>query len=798
MMDRSQNELQILGETLKRYVFVSLGYWYLFAIAIVLAIVFAKIKNRYAKSIYSIYTTIQIESRSRPELYAGGIPISTSVNLENEIGILTSYTLNYRVLKQLPDFEVSYYLDNKFSADRELYKNSPFRVVFDTTFNPAYGKKFFLKILDTNTVEVWTNESKPVKVRFGSFYNDGTYSFFIEKTENFSPSQAGKQFYFIRRNLESLANQYSNRLRIDKRSPNSSILWIWMETSVPRKDIDYLNKLAELYIQRRLEQKNEIAIKTIEFIDRQLEVFSDSLKVAEDQLQYFKQQNIDISDKGISLNEQLKDIERQIKTVEYKQNYYRQLLELIKVPGFQSVIPPSAVGIDDPILEQYLTTLTNALFEQQALQLTVKESDVIPLAAQKKLKVEQIRKSIELYINQALKYTEQTLADLKQKRDKLSEEIKKLPVVERQFMQISRKFDINNEIYTFLMERRMEAGITLASSKPDAQVLDKAVMQTLRFKRKVGYISLTKAIIFAVIIVVIIITLIFIFDNKIKNKTEIEQLTDIPIVGTITRNKSNALVPVVQHPRSTIAESFRSLKTNLLYFMVDTPSKVMLVTSTISGEGKSFITSNLAAMFAFSAKKTVILEADLRKPQIHKNFEIEKDVGISTYLIGEHTYEEILIKTDIENLWIVPSGEIPPNPVELLETRKMRDLIERLKQDFDYIIIDSPPVGIVTDALVLAHYSDIMIFVVRQLYSTKQSIRLINELREKNRIERVVIVINDIITSFVYGMRYGYGYNYGYGYGYSYGYGYYEDEEPQNWLQKIGIALRRFLSNFIR
>ncbi len=794
MYDNPNSDLQNIAENLKKYFFLALGYWYIVVIAIALSFTYAKIKNRYAKRIYSIYTTIYIEPyKSRPEIYAGGIPIMSGVNLENEMGILTSYDLNYKVITQLDEFKISYFLKNKFSADKELYKSSPFEVIVDSTSkNPQF--KYFVKILDSKTFEIWKNKEKHKKLKFGEYFTDGNIKFFILKTQYFSPAYYGRTFYFIKHNVAQLAHEYSQRLKINKRSPNSSILWLWMETSVPYKDIDYLNKLAELYIKQRLEQKNQIAIKTIEFIDNQLKTFSDSLKQAEDLMQNLKQKNIHITDKGANLNDELKTIELQIKKLEIKQTYYKQLLQILENSDYQSIVPPAAIGIDDKILDDYLMKLSDAIYSKQIIDLTVKQDQIIPIAKLKQVKIQQIKNSLIQYIKQAISYTQNSIKELKNKKQQIQEELLQIPIAERELMQITRKFDINNQIYTFLMERRMEAGITLASSKPDARVIDKARPETIRFKKKVGYISTTKAIIFSIILAFTIIFLINILDTKIKNKNEIEALTKIPIAGTITHNKTGSILPVINHPRSTIAESFRSLKTNLLYFSIDKPAKKILITSTISSEGKSFIASNLAALFAISNKKTVIVETDLRKPKIHNNFNVDNNVGISTYLIGESQYEQILIKTNIDNLWIIPSGEIPPNPVELLESQKMQKLVKKLEQDFDYIIFDTPPVGIVTDALVIARYSDIFLFVIRLLYSTRQSIKLINDIKSKHGIEKIMIVVNDIRISLMYGIKYGYNYGYGYGYGYSYGYGYYEDESQNSWTQRISFKIRKLVN----
>ncbi len=779
-----RNELEIVIEQAKHFILTSLGFWYLYVIAFILAFGFAKFKNRYSRSVYSIYTTIYIESRyTQPEIYAGGIPISPGINLENEIGKLTSYQMNYDVLRQLPGFENQYFLDRRLAYDIELYKTSPIKITFATQSDPLYNLPIHVTISDTGHITISIgNDKKQQHLAFGQPYTQGNISFMIDKTNNFSGQSIGKHYYIIHKNIKDLAHSYSQKLRIDLRSPNSTILWIWMETTTPQKDIDYLNKLAQQYINQRVNKKNEIAIKTIEFIDHQLGIFLDSLKVAEQQMTQFKKTNItNISDQGQSLNQELKQVETQIKTLQIKKAYYTNLLSLLEQHKDQDLIlpPPSIIGINDNGLQNLINKLADAIAQRDKASLIVKDQQRLPTTRQANLQILSLKNSIYQYVLQSIDYTDKAIKNLEQQRQQLYTHLLKFPVAERQYLQLNRKFEINNKIYTFLMQRRMEAGITLASSRPDAEIIDRAQPETIRFKRRVGYISTIKTIVIAIVIVLLIITLIFVLDNKIKSRADVERLTDIPIVGTITENRSEFQIPVIRYPRSSITEAFRSLRTNILYYMVDTPAQVILLTSTVGGEGKTFVSTNLAAIFAGTGKKTIILEADLRKPKVQTYFNIDYEAGIVTYLIGEHEYDQIIHKTFIENLFIIPCGEIPPNPVELIESQKMQELINQLRKEFDIIIIDSPPVGIVTDALVLAKYSDIMLFVIRQLYSTRQSIKLLNELKERKKLDRIAIIVNDIKTNLVYGLKYGYGYSFGYGYGISYGYGYYQEEEEE-------------------
>jgi len=266
------------------------------------------------------------------------------------------------------------------------------------------------------------------------------------------------------------------------------------------------------------------------------------------------------------------------------------------------------------------------------------------------------------------------------------------------------------------------------------------------------------------------IILIDYLNNKIIDKNDIEKVTTVPVIGFISHNSLKTELPIVENPGSTLSESFRSVRTNLKYFLKETQCPVIAVSSTITSEGKTFVSANLASILTLSGNKVLLVGLDLRKPRIHKIFGINNDLGISNFLIGEKKFEDVVIKTEIDNLWYAPAGPVPPNPAELIDSEAMRDFIEKSKKKFDYIIIDTPPVAIVTDAILVSPFTDFYLFVVRQRYSSKNTLELIEDLHRKGNIKNLGIVMNDIsLTGYYgYGLRYGYSAGYGYSYGYNY------------------------------
>jgi len=367
--------------------------------------------------------------------------------------------------------------------------------------------------------------------------------------------------------------------------------------------------------------------------------------------------------------------------------------------------------------------------------------------------------------------------------------VQKLPGTERQMIDIQRKFTINDQIYTFLLEKRAEAGITRASNTSDHKILDIARPENAVIVKPKISINYMMALVIGGAFPLLLIILIEFFDNKINSRKDIENSTNVPVLGSIGHNKNISELPVIETPKSALTESFRALRANLKFLLKEKERKVIAISSTISGEGKTFCSVNLAAIIAMSGKKTLLISLDLRKPKIHKIFNLENQEGVSTYLIGKSDYTSIIHKTNINNLFVATSGPVPPNPAELIGAEEMAVFIDKLKKDFDNIIIDTPPVAVVSDALLLKDFVDIYLFMVRQDFSNKNVLQLLNNLYTKRDIKNMYILINDVQVKGYYGYNY-YGYDYGYGYEY-YGKGYYSDDETVSSTEKLKTLYRR-------
>jgi capsular exopolysaccharide synthesis family protein len=373
-------------------------------------------------------------------------------------------------------------------------------------------------------------------------------------------------------------------------------------------------------------------------------------------------------------------------------------------------------------------------------------------------------------------------------------ELKKQPVNERLLLGIKRKFTLNDNIYTYLLEKRAEAGIKKASILSDARVLDAAGLSGVANISPKYKQNLIIGVIIGVLIPLALILLFDYLNVKILDRKEIEDNTVAPILGSIGHNTTNTELVVNEKPRSSITESFRSIKTNLQFVTGEEGCKVISITSGVSGEGKTFCSINLASVYATLNKKTVLVGLDLRKPKVHKEFGISNDLGVTNYLIGKASLKDIIIQTEIGNLDIIPAGTPPPNPNQLLESKEFKEFISTLKANYDIIIIDTPPVALVSDAVYISTFCDATIFVIRLKYTTRQVYNIINDLYENRGLKNILIALNDVKHRGYYGYGdYGYSYGYGYGYGYGYNYGgYYEDTPPPKpWVVRMFDKIKK-------
>lgn len=772
------------GIDFKRYVSLFISNWYWFAIALFLTLSLAYGTNRWGEKMFTVSSTMLIKddrlSGSTAELaniFPGSGSYNLQQNLNNEIGILKSFNLNLGVMNQLPDFHVVYMKVGKRGvAETQQYKNSPFVVDYKVLSDQALNKPVNIKILSEEKFLLKINDDSNFEreLNFGDRFSEMGFDFKIErknpKGKIFNTINSNR-YYFSFVNPASLANRYRSSLSVIPIAEGASLVTLSSTGAVAEREADYLNKLMDVYIQSGLELKNQTADRTIAFIDDQLGIISDSLALAEGDMESFRLGNklIDISQEGAIIQNRLEMIENEKAALFLQKRYYLYLRNYIETRNESGdIVAPSVMGVSDQLITSLVNELSQLQKQKSILSMNLDES--LEPVKFLDLSIIAVKDAINENIKSELQNIDGILANAEERLKKVENALNKLPSTERKLIKIQRKFEINNTVYTFLLEKKAEAGIAKAANVSNNRIIDYAgPFSTVMIKPK-SKKNYRMALLFGLLVPLAGILILDLFNNKIIDKGDIEKRTSVPVIGYISHNDHKTELPVAENPGSILSESFRSLRTNLKYFFKETECPVISITSTISAEGKTFVSVNLASIIAISGKKVLLIGLDLRKPRLHKIFDADNDAGISTYLIGENKFEQIIHKAEIENLWFAPSGPIPPNPAEQIELEEMRNFIEKSKKRFDYIIIDTPPVAIVTDALLVSPFSDLFLFVVRQRYTTKNTVELIDGLHKNESIKNLGIVINDIKLAgyYGYGLRYGYAMGYGYDFGYSY------------------------------
>ena len=777
---------------IKQLIYICLSHWYLFVIFVVLALAVGFVINRYKPSVYQTSGTVLIKSDQTFDPTSLMTNLNTGKsNVENEMAILRSYSLAERTIKKM-NLEVTYSEKGRVSTV-ELYKTAPFTVEFDRSVPQAVGLTYEITAFNTEAFSLHgtsefltkydyvlcqTLQSVPQKVdvvtecKQGEWIDNGYNRFRIVLNENYNPEKDNsRKLYFRLNSYPSLVRQLSS-YTVSATSKQSSVVSIVMNGSNPGKIVEFTNMLMNEYVNRGLEKKNMVSENTIRFIDEELTGIQESLGSAESELKEFRTQNdlmnLDMQATQIYNNIQALERERAEMTVNVK--IYKRLQDYIKeqIDDPENLAAPSTMGIADPLLNQLVRDLVT-LSQTKATQLLT-QTEQHPQIVKLNEQIVTTKKTLLETINNLVINADMSLDEINKRIAKAVSETKVLPEKQQQLINYQRNFNFNDETYKYLMQRRAEAQILKASNTPDNEVLDVARLErTVRIAPRTSMNYLI-ALILGLLIPAVYLFLKDFFNVSISDRKDVEKLTSYPIVGQVAQTSSKDPLVVVNSPKSPIAESFRSIRTNVEFITQGKNQSTILVTGDMQSIGKTFNAINVASIYALYGKKTVLLGFDLRKPKLFKEFGLNNNIGLSSFLSNKEPFESIIQSTTaIPSLDIITSGPIPPNPAELIASEKCDELFKLLRERYDYIIIDTPPVGLVTDAFLLMKHSDVNLFIVRQGVTNKNIFGTIIKDMESRGL-KMSIVLNGIQTNKGYG--YGYGKKYGYGYGYAYGYGY--------------------------
>ena len=678
-------------------------YWYLFAVTIFIALIIAFIFNKYTKPIYEVKTTVLIkdksENRLNPQDIIGLGLFNNMQNLQNEIGILTSYSLTYRTVTKI-GFEVSYFVEENF-VSREMFKDSPFIVVFDSSFSQPVNLRFNLAILSKDKFRLEcknedvtfynyslkiADEGRLERIAyeetyfFGQEIQNKDFKFRILLTSNFLPKQdINKSFYFLFKDYTGLVAEFKS-FTIEPINKEASIVEIKLKGGNIEKLVVFLNRLTNEYLDKGLERKNLVASRTIAFIDNELKGISDSLYQSEKALETFRanKEIMNLDEAATQVFDKMMSLQDEKAVIYVRSKYLTNLKEYIeKNQNLDELIVPASMGVDNPMLNDLTMQLTDLYTRRTEMAQYTKEKNPSLISLDRQIAT--TKSALYENIKSAIKTNDIALKEVNDRISAVNSRIADLPETQRILFGIERRFKLTDAIYTYLLQKRSEAQITEASNLADNEIVDPArasIAVPVFPKKSLNYLI---ALIIGIVLPVIYILGKDYFNDKIMERMDVEKITNLPIVGHIIHSTKESKVVVIDYPKSTIAESFRSVRTNLQYLLQGKEKQTILITSDMVSTGKTFTSINLASIFALYGKRTLLMGFDLRKPRIYQDFGLSNTEGISSYLINKSKIENILQPSGIENLDIVMAGPIPPNPAELIASEKCKELFDQLK-----------------------------------------------------------------------------------------------------------------------
>ena len=755
--------------------------WYYFVIAMFVMLPLAYAYMKFSPKQYRVRASLLVKGEENNTMnsdqFLKGMDLFTGeTQLEDEIGILKSHSMVEQAIRQL-DFGITYYSTKNF-VTTERYADAPFTIELDSVVDqviylPVYierltSQKFRISASGSkvNTYNFYTNKIENQVEKFEVKAEGNVGELFVSKNLSFrlkfnDQFRTGKetQMFFVINTLGSLVEDYQRKLAIEPIAMESNIVELELKGNIVEKEINFLNKLLEVYLANELYKKNQLGLKTIQFIDNQLTGVSDTLKQVEGSLELFRSKNniLDINSTATNLTQNLDKVEEEKATLEVKLKYYKFLANALKDDDKVSeIVAPSALGLDDPLLNNLLLELSKLYQERTGINYNTKENN--PLAEILDLKIKNSRKTIAENVNNMIEVTSIALTDVNNRVFRIQKNLDLLPRNERELVKIQRSFEFNDNVYNYLLEKRAEAGIAIASNSVQKTIVDRPY--------QVGRspVSPNSRLIYAIALFLGIAGTIsfvmmkdFLNDNLITHE-DVERHTKIPFIGTITHGNKREQGTIVAHARSPIGESFRSLRVNLQYLTLGKNANIIGITSSRESEGKTFCSVNLAAAMAHSGRKTVLIDADMRRPKVASYFQFKNKRGLSNFLIGDCTIKDIINGTETKGFDVIGSGPIPPNPIDLIGHARMDELMAYLKQNYSTIILDSPPMGYVSEYIILMKYTDANLYIVRSDYTNRDSLGKINKLYERKKISNVSILLNDVKTT----KRTGYGYGYDY------------------------------------
>lgn len=758
---------------LQNFYAIVLKYKWLIAVLMFLSAMIMAVILYFTPSVYASRAVLEIKSKSEPQLpndiLLGALSFGTSGKVEKEIEILKNFTVN-EVPIQKTDIAVQYFKTKNYKKI-EIYKKSPIAIKNVSIYNhyvtgkeiTLHPHKNYFTLSVKNSLKdslLWftspvsyieLNEEK--KYHYGETIKNKFFELNIEKKEPFDEEiifiiNGDNQFIF-NHNIKA-------QLGVNQVNPNAPLIQITFEDTIPERADDYIELLIENFIQRNIRTKNEQNSRVLSFVDNQLEKIKSNLEASENKLEKFKADNIVIEPTAQAKKfiQQLSELEIKISENNLRKKLISNLIRYTKTNSNLDAIAPSLVELNDKPTLQLITMLQQLQLKKQNFEseFTSEHPKVVSVSRQ----IRHIRNKITYNLNTLKSLVLQKNEALQSQKLSYMTKIENLPKEEKNLVNINRDYKVSTTMYDYLLKKKTESELLLASTLSDYKMIEKPYTDVKPVKPKKATLMILAPFI-GLIFGIALATILAGINKSITSIVTLEELTDLPLLGVVPE-LANAKLEVFDKPNSRFTESFRSIRSKILQKSSNEKGEVILLTSTIANEGKTTLTANLAATFQMAQKRVIILNLDLRKPTLHHYFNLENERGLSRYLVGEDTIQDIIFATGYSNLHLIPAGPIPTNPSELLLSNKLPKLLEALRSRYDYIFLDSPPIGLVSDTIPLMHQADQNILVIRENYSEQSFVQSIEDMIKKYNLQNISLVLNRSKSAT---KAYGYGYTYG-------------------------------------
>jgi tyrosine-protein kinase Etk/Wzc len=766
-----------------------LSYWPYFLASIVLSLIIALLYLRYSEPKYNATATILVKDERKGGLASElsnfadlGLMSGVKSNVDNEIEIIKSRSIMFSAIKEL-NFNVSYYTEGRLKT-KQIYENKPIDVSFYETNEAFYkeNKSYIITPNDNNTYDFSTADGKLINTfKYGSTIallncKMVVTKRLLTKSQGFKNTPITIEF----KNIENVVQSYKNKLLVAPLNKNSSVVELSINDPVANKAEDLLNKIIEIYNEDAIKDKRYISKNTQEFINDRLVYITKELGNVENEGEKFMSSNrlTNVASDAELFIQNSVEFEKSLIETETQISVVNSMIDFLNNSPKEDVIPTNILPSFDSSNNAYMVDLIN-----QYNGLIVERNRILKSGTQKNStvinlnnKIDEMRKSIRESLYRFVASLKIKKSDLQKQSNLINGKITEIPRQSRELNEIARQQKIKESLYLYLVQKREEVGISLAVTAPNAKLIDAA-------KAKNNPVSPNRNIVFLIslfigfIVPFLIIFISDLLDTKVKSKQDIDERISVPFLGDIPKSESDDEI-INASSRSSSAEAIRIVRTNLEFMLNNVKegrAKTIFITSTLPKEGKTFVAINLASTIALSGKKVLLIGLDIRNPKIDKYIDIPSK-GLTNYLTkhNEDINDYIVKLKNFDSFYVLPSGVIPPNPADLLLNSKIEEMFDSLKNEYDYIIVDTAPVSLVTDTLLVAKHADAFIYIVRANYLDKRLLKISENFYNEGKLPNMALLLNDSVWRKSYG--------YGYGYAYTYGYGY---EEEKSWFDKL-------------